>query len=442
MTATKNQITAKSVTEMIDTEYRAFSMYVLENRAIPSAIDGCKIVQRKLLYSMLKNGGGKIKVAELGGGLSSYGYLHGEASAQQAAVKMAQSWANNVPIFEGHGNFGSRLVPEAAAPRYIYASLSSDFNRYFSDVEVCPPSDDPDNPEPKHYLPVIPWVLVNGIKGIAVGFATNILPRSPLALAEQCKQYLTTGELDPVIIPTFPAFRGTVTHVADNKFKTTGIVEARGSRGYVISELPIGYDREQYIELLCGLVDSDKITDFQDMCSEEGFSFQIKTSRAQKDAIDQQGPIKVFGLETSFSENLTTLDANGKLRVFANTSDLIRYFCDYRLHKYDDKIAYDVDRCADRIDFLQHKIQFIQDIIDEKIDFKQTTKRQLLDYIKTNITLADYGSKFINIPVYECTRDLVDSLMNELAKAKKNLVQLSKTTAKKLFSTNLDRILK
>lgn len=433
---------SKTVLELIDVDYRAYSMYVLENRAIPSAIDGCKIVQRKLLYSMLTSGGHKIKVAELGGGLSSYGYLHGEASAQQAAVKMAQAWSNNVPMFEGHGNFGSRLVPEAAAPRYIYASLNKEFSKYFSDTEVCPVSNDPDNPEPLHYLPTIPWVLVNGIKGIAVGFATNILPRSPVDLATQCKKYIETGELDPVILPSFPSFRGTVVHVNDNKFKTVGIIEPNGTRGYTISELPIGYDREQYIELLCNLIDAGKIIDYQDLCSKDGFKFGIKINRAQREALEAAGLNKVFGLETAFSENLTTLDAHGKLRVFQNTSDLIKYFCDYRLQKYSDKIEYDINKCVERIEFLEDKVKFIQAVIEEKINFRTTTKKQLIEYIHVNITEAEYGSKFISIPLYECTKDLVDSLLQDVVKLRKQLVALTKLTAKKLFQTNLDRIQK
>jgi DNA topoisomerase-2 len=415
-------------------------MYTIENRAIPSVVDGAKPVQRKLLYAMLnEHHGKKTKISDLSG-ISRHGYNHGEASAADAAVKMAQSWSNNVPLFEGHGNFGSRLVPEAAAPRYIYASLSKEFHQYFIDFEVCPKNNDPDNPEPLHYLPIIPWVLVNGIKGIAVGFATNILPRSPVTLVEQCQKYLRGEEIDPVIIPSFPSFRGHVIHVGDNKFKTVGIVESNGSRGYTITELPVGYDREQYIELLCGLVDDQKISDFQDMCSKDGFKFIIKANRSQREVIDKVGMIKTFGLETSFSENLTTLDAQGKLRVFQNTSELIKYFCDYRLKKFDDKIQYDSDACCDRIDFLEDKIKFIQAVIDNTVDFRKTSKKQLLDFIVSNITKADYGQKFISIPLYECTTDLVEQLRDEIVKLRKRLVALSKTTAKKIFTTNLDKV--
>ena len=111
------KIEPRTLTQIIDTEFREFSMYTIENRAIPSVIDGLKPTQRKLLYAMITEyKGHKTKVAELGGGLAKMNYHHGEGSAQGAAIGLGSDWNNNAPVFTGHGNFGSRLVPEAAAP--------------------------------------------------------------------------------------------------------------------------------------------------------------------------------------------------------------------------------------------------------------------------------------------------------------------------------------
>lgn len=76
-----------TISGFADTYYKEYSMYVLENRAIPSYIDGFKPVQRKLIYAALKLPKDKlIKVAELGSSISSFGYNHGEFSAQQASI--------------------------------------------------------------------------------------------------------------------------------------------------------------------------------------------------------------------------------------------------------------------------------------------------------------------------------------------------------------------
>jgi len=173
------KIIDSNISNEIDTGFKAYSLYTVENRAIPSVIDGLKPAARKLVYSMLtEHSNKKVKVAELGGGLAKYNYHHGEDSAMGAVITLTADWNNNCPVFTGHGNFGSRLVQEAAGARYIFCTLSPEFKKYFIDNEVTSKSPDPENPEPAYYLPTIPWVLINGTQGIAVGFACNILPRS------------------------------------------------------------------------------------------------------------------------------------------------------------------------------------------------------------------------------------------------------------------------
>lgn len=404
-------VESRTLESIIDTEYLAYSMYTVENRAIPSAIDGMKPVHRKLVYAMLnEHGGKKTKCADLGS-ISKYGYHHGEASAQAAVITLTADWNNNCPVFTGHGNFGSRLIQEAAAPRYIFASLSPEFKKYFIDVEVAPKSPDEDNPEPAHYLPTIPWVLVNGLSGIAVGFACNILPRSISDIVGAVKKCLKDPQKflkanDP-IKPTFPHFRGIVTY--DESWKTHGIIEYVGKYTYKISELPIGYDRETYVTFLHGLIDTDKIKDFEDNCSETGFGFSVKVSTAHKEKIDAD-PLKYFKLTKSHSENLTTLGINGKLKIFNSVAELIAYFCEYRISKFSDKLEYEKKQLTDDIELMTDKIKFIKMVINGKIDFKKLNKQQLLEVIAKDITEKEYGKRFVDIPLWSCTVDAVESL--------------------------------
>ena len=81
-----------SINDFINNSYKEYCLYVLKQRAIPSYIDGFKVVQRKLIRAALDMAHTKkIKVAELGSALSSYEYLHGEVSAQDALTKMTAS---------------------------------------------------------------------------------------------------------------------------------------------------------------------------------------------------------------------------------------------------------------------------------------------------------------------------------------------------------------
>lgn len=435
----------RSISDIIDTEYLEYSMYVLEQRAIPSAIDGMKKVHRKLAYAMLNvHGGKKTKLSDLSG-ISSLNYHHGEASAAGAAVTLTADWNNNCPIFTGHGNFGSRLIQEAAAPRYIYCSLSAEFRKIFIDEEVAPKALDVEDPEPCHYLPIIPWVLVNGISGIAVGFATDILPRSIKDLTDATKKCLKNPAKylsDNVPIPpTFPHFRGKISQESDTglTWSTTGIIDFIGKNTYKISELPIGYDRESYITLLNKLLDSDKIRDYDDDCSEAGFGFTVKVSGAQKEQVDKD-PIAYFKLKKTHSENLTTLGYDGKLKLFNSIPELVHYFCEYRTKKFGDKIQYDKDKLSIEISNLTDKMKFISDVVDDEIPLRETSKASMLEYIAKWITPSEYGKTFVNIPLYSCTTDEVEKLSKMIQSKKEELIELGKMTSEKLFEHKLETI--
>jgi DNA topoisomerase-2 len=382
--------------------------------------------------------GKKTKVADLGS-ISSLGYNHGEASAMAAVVTLTSPWANNCPIFSAHGNFGSRLITDAAAPRYIYASLSPEFKKYFLDSEVAPKSSDPDSIIPAHYLPTIPWVLVNGVEGIAVGFATKFLPRSIKTLVGEVtrclKDPIAYAKANKDIVPTYPDFRGTVTKGDEtNQWLTTGIVEYIGKYTYRISELPIGYDRESYISVLHDMIDTDKAKDFDDECSEAGFGFTVKLTPSQKEKAELD-PIKYFKLVKPKTENLTTIGHDGQLKIFDSPSQLVSYFVEYRLTKFSDKLDYQKKNILLDIEEMQDRVKFINDVINHKIDFRVLSKTELLSYIDAKITVQQWGKAFINIPLYNCTKDSIESLMKKINDADLEYKEL-------LTETPLSRYLK
>lgn len=436
------KITDRTITFGIDGGYRDYAMYVLESRAIPSVIDGLKPVTRKLLYAMLTEYSGRVKVADLGG-ISKHNFHHGEKSAVDAAIGMAQSWNNTAPLFEQHGNFGSRLVPASAGPRYIHVSLSKTFKKFFSDTEVAPLAFKSDNPEPAFYLPTIPWVLVNGIGGIAVGFKAEILPRALADVINATKAYLKAPEAflaaNALIPPTFPSFTGKTTAKGLSQWVTQGIVKFVGKNTYSITELPVGYDRETYVTLLNELIDKELIKDYEDECSKLGFGFRVKVTVAQKAVIDND-PIKYFKLEKTHTEILTTMGINGKLKIFQSVAELVGYFCDYRLTKFGDKIEYDKAEVRHSIAVMIDKRRFIQDVVDDKLVFKNTTKADMLAYIETHITPHEYGQGFIRIPLYECTQDQISKLDADIIDLKASLVGMGTLTPEKLYATRLNAL--
>ena len=432
------EIQYQSIVDNINTSYKEYSLYTLNSRAIPSAIDGMKPVQRKLVYAMLQQPSpfkNKIKTAALAGSLSGYEYHHGEMSAQAALSGMAMAWDNNAPLFEGHGNFGSRKIQEAAAARYTFVNLSKNFATYFVDHEVAPQSID--NPEPAHYLPTIPWVLVNGVRGIAVGFATLILPRSPSELVAAIKKLISNPEakLKP-ILPSFPDFVGEVESLGGNTYKIKGIVEKSGPIQYTIKEVPFGYDRETVINYLNKLVDDNQIVDYDDNCSDKGFEFVIKVTRIQRDSIDKD-PLKFFKLEKQVTENITVIGYDGSLKQFDTAEELIRYFFKYRLTKIAEKIQYEIDAASNTLLRLKCKLKFVQSVISGKLDLRKSSKVDLLKFISDNITAEEFGKQFVNIPVYSFTTDMVEELESEIEELKKLIETLNNTTPESRYSTLL-----
>ena len=111
------------ISEFLNEQYNDSCLY-MNYRSTPSYIDGLKNSARKIVYTIKKqNIKSQVKVSALGSKIvDSAGYLHGDTSIQGAIITMAQNFcgSNNLPILEPIGSFGTRHIPEAAAPRYIF----------------------------------------------------------------------------------------------------------------------------------------------------------------------------------------------------------------------------------------------------------------------------------------------------------------------------------
>lgn len=435
-------INTKALSDVIDNDYKEFAMYVLENRAIPTYTDGFKNVHRKLVYGMLNvHKGKRTKVSDLGG-ISNLGYHHAESSAMSAVITLTAEWNNNVPLFKQHGSFGTRLIPAAAAPRYIFAELNQDFYKYFMDFDVCEyDEDDDDKPEPKTYLPIIPWVLVNGVEGIAIGFACRYLPHSPSDIAKHCLLELN-GELkkSDILVPTFPHFNGEVIPESDVKYTTTGIVERVKRNTWVISELPWGYTRDKYFSILLKMEQDGLILDFEDESS-KGFKFIIKVNTKQDKSIAKD-PISYFKLSKSYTENYTALDENGELKIFESKNDIIKSFVEFRIKKIREQLDFDIKKTKSKLNWLEVKLQFSQDVIDDKIDFKSVTKLQLIKQCETNYNCSnEVAKKLVSIAIIDITKDSVSDLKKKINELKKLLKQQSSLDETEVFKDRLTEII-
>ena len=166
--------------------YLDYAVSVVKGRALPDVADGCKPVQRRILFSMermgLAAGAKPVKSARVVGDVLGKYHPHGDQAAYDALVRMAQNFALRYPLIDGQGNFGSRDGDGAAAMRYTEARLSPIARLLLDELDEGTvdfrPNYDGSYQEPKLLPARLPFVLLNGASGIAVGMATEIPPHN------------------------------------------------------------------------------------------------------------------------------------------------------------------------------------------------------------------------------------------------------------------------
>ncbi|MDE1547212.1 DNA topoisomerase IV subunit A [Dechloromonas agitata] len=162
--------------------YLEYAMSVVTGRALPSVADGQKPVQRRILYAMHRMGLYKspkhVKSARVVGDVIGKYHPHGDSSVYDAMVRMAQDWSLRYPVVDGQGNFGSRDGDNAAAMRYTEARLTPIAELLLAELDEgtidWKPNYDGVNDEPCLLPARLPFCLLNGASGIAVGMATEI----------------------------------------------------------------------------------------------------------------------------------------------------------------------------------------------------------------------------------------------------------------------------
>lgn len=428
----------RSLQSIINHEALEFAMYTVEERAIPSIIDGFKPVQRFFMYRALeyaKQNKTKFnKVAALAGGVSEAGYHHGEGSAAGAGQLIANTWNNNIPVLEGDGNFGSRLVQQAAAPRYVFCRVHQNFWDIYKDISLAPAHSDPEHMPPRFYLPVIPMVLANGVKGIATGYATTIFPHSYESLVK-CTMAAVRGEEIPEPEVQFPCFNGIVRRINSKSIEIEGLYELVGQTKLIITEVPVRYDRLEYVSILDKLEEQGKIVGYKEQTS-NGFRFEVTLKRQDKfGELMESNPeaahekiIKMFNLRQNLSQNITVLDENGKLAEYECAADLIRDFVKTRKTYTAQRVDFEKRKAEYARDLAWAKFAFINEVIEEKIVIRGKSKSDLIAEVKSKPNMAGFENELVGMSIYRLTEDESLKLQEEAIKQTKEFEYWSSTT--------------
>ena len=410
---------AIALAQYAERAYLEYALSVVKGRALPDVCDGQKPVQRRILYAMQRMGLGygaggapkPVKSARVVGDVLGRFHPHSDQAAYDALVRMAQGFSQRYPLIDGQGNFGSRDGDGAAAMRYTEARLAPIARLLLDEIDEGTvdfvPNYDGSTQEPALLPARLPFVLLNGASGIAVGLATeipshNLREVAAAAVALIRNDKLSDDELFELLpAPDFPGGAQIISSRTDIreayatgrgslKLRARWKIEdlARGQWQLVVTELPPGTSAQKVLEEIEELT-NPKVRAGKKALSQE--QLQLKASvlavlDAVRDESDKDAPVRLVfeprsrtveqdelittllaqtSLECSVPLNLTMVGRDGKPTQKTLRRMLVEWI-DFRQATVQRRTQHRLQRVLDRIHVLEGR-QLVLLNIDEVI---------------------------------------------------------------------------
>jgi DNA gyrase/topoisomerase IV subunit A len=376
----------------------------MQSRAIPAATDGLKAGGRRVLWTA--RDGHKWKSASLAGATMP---IHPHDSPEGAINTLAAPYNNNIPLFHGDGAFGTLLDPTSyGASRYTSVKVSQ-FTQdvVFCDLDIVPMMDNYDGTiqEPMHFLPLVPITLLNPTQGIAVGFATKILPHSldDIILAQLTYLGGSNNITDPIpkFTPLDCASHKQVDAGKGTAFYFSGDVELVSANVVRITKLPYGMNHADITSNLDVLCESGTVVTYDDL-SRDVIDIVVKFTPRYLANKTTDDIIEILGLTIRIIENLTVLNFDGKSIWTPSPAELIMRFTDWRLKWYVNRY----ERLKSLLTLDLQRYYDIRTAITNDISGKArsiTTRQSMKDLLATmGVVHIDY---IADLPVYRFTKE-------------------------------------
>jgi len=421
-------------------------------RAIPAATDGLKSAERRVLWT--GRSGDKFKSAVLAGATMP---IHPHASPETAVDTLAARYGNNIPLLKPYGAFGTLLKPKGyGASRYTSVAISKFTDDVvFRDIEVIPMQENYDGTlmEPVHFLPLIPIALLNPTEGIAIGFATYILPRTLNDIIKLQLEHLRGEKKLKNPMPTFrPIMAPVPFETAAHKTEATergvayyysGDYEDVDGVSVRITKLPYGLLHAKLIEKLDALVEDNTIVRVVDN-SKDKFNIVVRFKKGILSGQTKEETLQQLGLTIRHIENFNVVSFDGQSILNAEPVSFIQAFTDWRLAWY-------VQRYERLRDLLKQDLSKYYDVrtaIKNRASAHSATlssRAELKDWFtKIGIVNLDY---IADLAVYRFTEE--ERLKNE-DRIKEGETQLkeynsllsSEPNRRKVYISELEEILK
>ena len=431
-------------------------MSVIVGRALPDARDGLKPVQRRILFAMYELGLTPDrpfrKCARVVGDVLGKYHPHGDQAVYDALVRLVQNFSTKYPTLDGHGNFGSVDNDPPAAMRYTETRLAPIAHQAFleeigSETVKFSNNFDGSQKEPNILPAQLPFLLLNGSSGIAVGMATNIPPHNLgeivdglVALIEN--KDISDKKLSKIIKgPDFPTGGELVYNQGIEEMYETGkgSITIRGvitreelnlgkgkhkKNALIISELPYQISKASWIEKLAEIVNSGKIngiSDIRDESDRDGMRIVIELRKDSNAEIVISNLYKKTNLQTNFGAIFLAL-IKGK-PVQLNLKQYLNFFLEFREETIRKRTNYYLKNTLEKLEILEglskatKNIKKIIEIIQSSENSVEA-KSKLID----NFFLSErQANSVLDMPLKKLTnleRHQIDDDINKLQEKK------------------------
>ena len=458
--------------------YLEYAMSVIVGRALPDARDGLKPVQRRILFAMHELGLTPDrpfrKCARVVGDVLGKYHPHGDQAVYDALVRLVQDFSSKYPALDGHGNFGSVDDDPPAAMRYTETRLSRIANETLLteiDAETVSFSDnfDSSQKEPDVLPAQLPFLLLNGSSGIAVGMATNIPPHNIGEVIDGLIKLINTSEitdleLNKIIVgPDFPTGGELIysENITDVYRKGRGSITLRGvihleeiiigkgkhkKNALVITELPYQISKAGWIEKLAELVNEGKISgisDIRDESDREGMRIIVELKRDFNHEIVISDLYKKTSLQSNFGVIFLAI-VNGK-PVQLSLKDYLLNFIEFRKKTIEKRTIFYLKIALDKLEILEGfsiAVQNIKKIIAIVQESENTTEAKFSLSKEMNLS-EKQSDAVLSMPIKKLTNLERNQVAKDIKKLKVKTKELKEILDKKeVLESNLIEELK
>lgn len=382
------------------TSYLTYAMSVIVSRAIPDVRDGLKPVHRRILYSMNEMGlhanRPYKKCGRIVGDVLGKFHPHGDQAIYETLVRLAQDFSMRYLAIDGHGNFGSVDGDPPAAMRYTEARLSKISELMLKDINKetvdFGPNYDDSMTEPLVLPSAVPFMLINGNSGIAVGMATNIPSYNVIEVVNAISAQIDNPDIsiDELMLhikgPDFPtgatifgreeikkAFRTGRGHITIRaKVKVEEI--RKDKEALIVDELPYQVNKAVLIEKIAHMVKEDRlsgISDIRDESDRDGMRIVIELKKGAIPKVVLNQLYNHTDLQTRFG--IINLFLNKGLPKVMNLKETIQAYIDFRKEVIYRRSKYELRKAEERSHIVQGLLIAI-DNIDEVVRIIRTSK--------------------------------------------------------------------